>query len=34
MVVQLYSDGIDFGVGNNIKFQAHAGLLDGAYMLL
>lgn len=34
MDIQLYSTGLDFGTGNNIKFQMHAGLLDGAYMLL
>lgn len=34
MEIQLYSNGLDFGTGNNIKQQIHNGLLDGAYMLL
>jgi uncharacterized phage protein (TIGR02218 family) len=34
MDIQLYSNGLDFGAGNNIKNQIHNGLLDGAYMLL
>jgi uncharacterized phage protein (TIGR02218 family) len=34
MTLQLWSTGLDFGAGNNIKAQIHAGLLDGAFVLL
>jgi uncharacterized phage protein (TIGR02218 family) len=34
MTVQIYSNGADYAAGRNLKFDAHNGLFDGAYMLL